>query len=75
MIRVLLTAGALLVLAGGIAYAKIPDSGGVIHRCYSQSLGTWRPIDTEANPPQKCKSGGTQLLSGLVAREFDVARR
>jgi len=61
MFRVLLAAGALLALAGGIAYAKIPDSGGVIHTCYSQSLGTWRPIDTETNPPQRCKSSETQL--------------
>jgi Collagen triple helix repeat (20 copies) len=58
MFRVLLTAGALLALAGGIAYATIPDTNGVIHSCYSQSLGTWRPIDY---PTQKCKSGETQL--------------
>jgi hypothetical protein len=61
MARVFVAAGALLGLAGGIAYATIPDTGGVIHTCYSQSTGTWRPIDTQTNPPQKCKSGETQL--------------
>jgi Collagen triple helix repeat (20 copies) len=53
---------AAFAIAGGIAYATIPESStGIIHTCYSQSLGTWRPIDTQANPPQKCKSGETQL--------------
>ena len=45
-------------LFGGVAWAAIPDSSGVIHTCYSQSTGTWRPIDY---PTQKCKSGETQL--------------
>jgi hypothetical protein len=43
---------------GGVAWASIPDSSGVIHTCYSQSTGTWRPIDY---PTQRCKSGETQL--------------
>jgi len=30
----------------------------VIHTCYSQSTGTWRPIDY---PTVKCKAGETQL--------------
>jgi hypothetical protein len=50
-----LTAAAL---AGGVAYATIPDSAGVIHTCYSKATGTWRPIDS---PSEKCKSGETQL--------------
>jgi hypothetical protein len=37
--------GALLV-AGGIAYATIPDAGGVIHGCYQKNQGTLRVIDT-----------------------------
>lgn len=45
-------------LFGGVAWAAIPDTAGVIHTCYSQSTGTWRPIDY---PTQKCKSGETQL--------------
>jgi hypothetical protein len=53
-------AGALVTgaLAGGVAWATIPDSAGVIHSCYSQSTGTWRPIDY---PTVKCKSGETLL--------------
>ena len=49
---------AITLAAGGIAYASIPDSNGVVHTCYSQAQGTWRPIDY---PTQKCKSGETQL--------------
>jgi hypothetical protein len=52
------TTAAAFAVAGGVAYATIPDGGGVIHTCYSQSLGTWRPIDY---PTQKCKSGETSL--------------
>jgi Collagen triple helix repeat (20 copies) len=50
-----------MAAVGGVAYATIPDTSGVIHTCYSQATGTWRPIDTETNPPQKCKSGEVQL--------------
>jgi len=45
-------------VVGGIAWAAIPDTGGVIHTCYSQSTGTWRPIDY---PAVKCKNGETPL--------------
>ena len=45
-------------VAASAAYATIPDSAGVIHTCYSKSLGTWRPIDYSA---EKCKSAETQL--------------
>jgi hypothetical protein len=47
-----------LALAGGVAYATIPDSGGVIHTCFGKGSGTWRPIDY---PTKQCKSGETQL--------------
>jgi len=50
-ILALVVAGALMV-AGGIAYATIPDSGGVIHGCYDKSWGTLRVIDT--GKPQTC---------------------
>jgi hypothetical protein len=36
------------VLAGGVAYAAIPDAGGVIHGCYAKKDGTLRVIDTGA---------------------------
>jgi hypothetical protein len=37
-----------LALAGGIAYASIPDSGGLIHGCYMKKNGALRVIDSEA---------------------------
>ena len=55
-----LVGAAVMAVVGGVAYAAIPDSStGVIHTCYSQSLGTWRPVDTQAG--QKCKSTETTL--------------
>ena len=40
-------------LAGGVAYASIPDSGGVIHGCYLNAIGTLRVIDS---PNQSCNA-------------------
>ena len=37
--------GLLVVLAGGVAVASIPDSTGVIYGCYTKSTGTIRIID------------------------------
>jgi hypothetical protein len=34
------------VAVGGIAYAAIPDSGGLIHGCYNKNSGNLRVIDT-----------------------------
>ena len=57
-------AGALLV-AGGIAYATIPDSSGVIHACYKvdpkgnlDNNATLRLIDPSATKPDtaSCKN-------------------
>jgi hypothetical protein len=49
---------ALLALVGaGIAYAAIPDSGGVIHGCYSTKNGALRVIDSAA----KCANGEVAL--------------
>ena len=50
--------GALLV-AGGIAYATIPDGGGVIHACYQKNQGTLRVIDTDK--AQTCASSESPL--------------
>src|SRR5206468_2908499 len=49
--------------------ALIPDSNGVIHSCYSQAVGTWRPIDTEATASQKCKAGETELSWNQTGRQ------
>lgn len=51
-------AGALLV-AGGIAYATIPDSNGVIHACYKTGQGTLRLIDPSKS--QACLDSETAL--------------
>lgn len=34
--------------AAGIAYAAIPDSGGVIHGCYDKKTGNLRVVDADA---------------------------
>ena len=61
-------AGALLV-AGGIAYATIPDSSGVIHACYKvdpkgnlDNNATLRLIDPSATKPDSaaCKNSETR---------------
>lgn len=48
-----LTVGAVAVVAvGGVAWAAIPDLGGVIHGCYQTKNGQLRVIDTGAG--QRC---------------------
>lgn len=42
-------------LGGGVAYASIPDSAGVIHACYVKSGGALRVVDSA------CKSSETSL--------------
>src|SRR5262249_24575393 len=37
---------AILAIAAGVAYATIPDSGGVIHGCYQKLNGQLRVINT-----------------------------
>jgi hypothetical protein len=49
---------ASLALAASIAYATIPDSGGVVHTCFSKAHGTWRPIDY---PTVQCNANETLL--------------
>ncbi len=41
-------AAGVLALAGGVAYATIPDANGVIHGCYSMTSGRLRVIDSGA---------------------------
>jgi hypothetical protein len=45
---------AVLAVAAGVAYAAIPDSGGVIHGCYNRSNGQLRVIDPGAG--ESCKT-------------------
>lgn len=56
----LAAAAALAVAAtGGIAYATIPDAGGVVHTCFTKSSGAWRVIDTGLG--QSCKANELPL--------------
>jgi hypothetical protein len=48
-----------VVATGGLAYAAIPDAGGVVHSCYTKSSGAWRVIDSDAG--QACKSNEAPL--------------
>lgn len=47
--RVALVAAAVLAIGGGIAWATIPGSDGVIHACYKNSNGALRAIDTASS--------------------------
>jgi hypothetical protein len=57
-ITVIAAAIAATALAAGVAYASIPDGGGVVHGCYLQSTGALRVIDTSTD---KCKPNETAL--------------
>jgi hypothetical protein len=57
LLATLIAAG--LVATGGLAYAAIPDSGGVIHTCYTKPSGAWRVIDVGTG--QSCKSNEAAL--------------
>jgi len=64
-------ASALLVIAGGFAYASIPDSAGVIHGCRKTSGGALRVIDSDAG--QQCAGNETALnwnQAGLLGYEI-----
>jgi len=49
---------AAMLVAGGVAYATIPGSGGTIHGCYAKSGGALRVIDAGVT---NCKSTETSL--------------
>src|SRR5438067_4131078 len=51
-------AASVLALGGGMAYASIPSSDGVIHACYTNKDGSLRVIDS---PSQTCQSKETAL--------------
>lgn len=65
-----LVAGSVFVLvaaAGGIAYAAIPDSGGVIHACYSPNgaEGTnGTPLNIVDSPGASCSKGQREIAWG-----------
>jgi hypothetical protein len=56
----LASVAAFALVAGGVAYATIPDATtGIIHGCYSKTTGALRVIDQAAG--QKCVSGEAPL--------------
>jgi hypothetical protein len=63
---------ALMVALGGVAYATIPDSSGVIHGCYLDKIGTLCVIDpstgahcsTTVEMPISWNQSGPQGLKG-----------
>jgi hypothetical protein len=56
----LATSAAVLLGAGGLAWAAIPDSGtGLIHGCYSTSTGALRVVDPSRS--QTCHTGEATL--------------
>jgi hypothetical protein len=57
-VLIAVTTIAALGLAGGVAYATIPDGGGVIHTCYLKSGGALRVVDS---PASGCKSNESPL--------------
>jgi len=59
-------AGGVLMVAGGVAYASIPDSSGAIHGCYTKHAGLFTPpvgslrvIDTAKG--QQCTGSETAV--------------
>jgi hypothetical protein len=60
--RVAVAAAAALAVSGGIAYASIPDAGGVVHACLLKNVGTIRVIDTaKSGLPGHCSNVETEL--------------
>jgi hypothetical protein len=60
--RVAVAAVAALAVSGGIAYASIPDAGGVIHACLLKNVGTIRVIDTaKSGLPGHCSNVETEI--------------
>jgi len=62
----LVVAAAVAVLiTAGVAYATIPDSGGVIHGCFGKSGGDLRVIDASVTNCQKTESSLTWNIQGV----------
>lgn len=62
-VPVLVVIGALIAV--GVAFATIPDSGGVIHACYSDSNGSLRVVDgTDCKSHETALSWNTQGTPG-----------
>jgi type VI protein secretion system component Hcp len=59
---ILVAAGALSALAiGSVAFAAIPDGGGVINGCYEKGSGKLRVTDTQTGKPKACAADEVPL--------------
>ena len=54
--RLALAVAALFAIAGGIAYASIPDAAGVIHGCYRTSLDDQKGQLRVVSEPGNCRN-------------------
>ena len=70
--RVVAVVAAALLVVAGVAYATIPDSGGVIHGCYSKSGGSLRVIDASVT---NCSKSETALDGTFRASRVRRAHR
>jgi hypothetical protein len=70
--RLAIVAGLLLTVAGGVAYATIPDSGKVFTACMLNNIGTVRLIDqslSSNSPMSHCTSFETQVTWNQVGQQ------
>jgi hypothetical protein len=63
---VLVAIAATALVAGGIAWAAIPDSSGAINACYHTSTGKLRAVDS----PGDCGGGETAIALGGPTRAY-----
>ena len=66
-------AGALVV--GGVSYATIPDSSGVIHACYDKVSGQTRIYDSQTGKPKGCGSGEIAITWMSVGQVDPTSQR
>ena len=82
--RLALGALALFAVAGGVAFASIPDASGMIHGCYRTSLDDQKGQLRVVEDPASCRSNetaiqwnehGTQGPPGQAGADQRVSRR
>jgi hypothetical protein len=60
---------AAIAIVASVAYATIPNSGGVINACYARSGGTLRVIDASVTT---CKQGETALAWNVQGQQGPI---
>jgi hypothetical protein len=69
-VALLLVFGAVLLAAGGIAWAAIPDASGTINACYATSNGKLRAVDS----PADCGGGESHVALGGPTTGYATSR-